>query len=94
MANSHGAQVPEVDAQTQLFGVSSGPPSPIARMMYNNGTLSRNRDSLLELDKALNYEVRVVTGNSNQPYVVSLDVSFGDFSLFSNPAASVSFLCH
>lgn len=69
MANSHGAQVPEVDTQTQLFGVNPGPPSPIARMMYHNGTLHRNHDSLLELDKALNYEVRVVTGNSNKPYV-------------------------
>lgn len=76
MANAnYGAQVPEASAQAQLFGAESGgPPSPVLHSLYGNGGgrgggLVRNNESLLELDKALNYEVRVVAGNSNQPYV-------------------------
>jgi hypothetical protein len=81
--NNHGAQVPEVGAQAHLFGTStnggggggssggagttsSGSRSPLERSLYSNG-LHSNHASLLELDKALNYEVRVVTGNSNIP---------------------------
>jgi hypothetical protein len=69
MATNHGAQVPEVGAQAQLFGTAtngSGSRSPLERSLYSNG-LRSNHASLLELDKALNYEVRIVTGNSNKP---------------------------
>jgi hypothetical protein len=83
MANSHShsAQVPEASAQPHLFGTQAGPPSPVMRALYGNGNgngagahegaglLHRRNDSLLELDKALNYEVRVVAGNSNIPCV-------------------------
>eukprot|EP00177_Eucheuma_denticulatum_P002937 GFKZ01005279.1.p1 GENE.GFKZ01005279.1~~GFKZ01005279.1.p1 ORF type:complete len:371 (+),score=57.43 GFKZ01005279.1:337-1449(+) len=50
-----GAQVPDEAAQPQIFG-------------YSNGSLSNfhSNTNLMELDKALNYEIRVVTGNANR----------------------------
>lgn len=55
ICKDEGAQVPEESAQPQLFG-------------YGNGTLSslRSNQNLMELDKALNYEIRVVAGNANR----------------------------
>lgn len=49
-----GAQVPEESDQPSIFG-------------YTNGSLSalHSNTNLMELDKALNYEIRVVAGNAN-----------------------------
>lgn len=51
-----GAQVPDESAQPQIFG-------------YANGSLSNfhSNTNLMELDKALNYEIRIVAGNANRP---------------------------
>lgn len=48
-----GAQVPDDGQQPHLFG-------------YANGTHLASSHSLSELDKALNYEIRVVSGNANR----------------------------
>lgn len=48
-----GAQVPDGSDQPQIFG-------------YVNGSKTLSNQNLMELDKALNYEIRVVSGNANR----------------------------
>lgn len=52
-----GAQVPEEADQPSIFGYSNG----------TNSNPFHSNQNLLELDKALNYEIRVVAGNANRP---------------------------
>lgn len=82
LPHNYGAQVPEAQDQLfevstgppspvlqRLYGNPNPNPngSPGTGNGHATGGLHRNNESLLELDKALNYEVRVVAGNSNLP---------------------------
>lgn len=60
-----GLQVPDAATQPQLFGVT-GDNSGNGITSAGRGLL-RHDGSLMELDKALNYEIRVVSGNANRP---------------------------
>lgn len=79
---NYGAQVPEVQNQLFEVNMNrtGGPPTPVLQRLYGaNGNgypppsggpvtgMQRSNESLLDLDKALNYEVRIVAGNSNLP---------------------------
>lgn len=53
LKREEGAQIPEQSDQPHVFG-------------YANGISTFSDQNLMELDKALNYEIRIVSGNANR----------------------------